>query len=432
MDKLAIAISAQREPSRGAGGVDSFLTGLVSSLGKLDGPEEYVIIGPRKDTGWLNPYLGPNQRLVSGPKVNYEQRPFTSFPPWSRPLARWTQRLLYDFVSLPSERQVPSSDGYYETLGCDIIHFPDQGFTVCALPSVFNPHDLQHLHFPQFFTPAIIRSRESTYRAGCHYAQVVVAASQWVKNDLVEQYGLSPRKIKVIPCAAPTQAMAEPTPALLETVKDKYHLPPAFAFYPAMLWEHKNHLRLFDALAYLRHEKGLVVQLVCTGYRHTDFWQKIEQRLKELDLNSQVQFLGMVSPEELRAIYRLSTFVVVPTLFEAASGPVFEAWYEGVPAACSTVTSLPEQVGDAALLFDPYSVDAIAHAVLCMATDERLRKELREKGKRRLMDFSWERTAKAYRAVYRLAAKRPLTEEDQMLLDWDWMQSPKRMDGQAV
>ena len=137
-------------------------------------------------------------------------------------------------------------------------------------------------------------------------------------------------------------------------------------------------------------------------------------------------------PEELRAIYKLSKFVIVPSLFEAASAPVFEAWYEGVPVACSTVTSLPEQAGDAALLFDPYSVDAIANTVRRMATDERLRRELTHKGRRRLMDFSWERTAKAYRAVYRLAAKRPLTEEDRWLLSSDWMQNPKRMNEEIL
>jgi glycosyltransferase involved in cell wall biosynthesis len=133
----------------------------------------------------------------------------------------------------------------------------------------------------------------------------------------------------------------------------------------------------------------------------------------------------MVSSEELRAIYKLAQFVIVPTLFEAASGPVFEAWYEGVPAACSTVTSLPEQAGDAALLFDPLSVEAIAEALQRMATDKNLRDELREKGRTRLLDFSWERTAKAYRAVYRRVANRPLSEEDRSLLNWDWMRTPK-------
>jgi glycosyltransferase involved in cell wall biosynthesis len=431
---LRVAINAQRSPNSGVGGVESVLIGLVSALGKLeDGDEEYILIGPWEDTDWLKSYMGPNQRLVRGPKPEDDQRPFETVPAWLRPAARSVHKWLYDFVNPPSNGfNVPLSKGFYENLGCDVIHFPDQRFTLCALPSVYNPHDLQHLHYPQFFTPGTLRWRESIYQAGCHYARVVVTGSQWIKNDIAEQYGINPNKIQVIPWGSPTHALSEPTQKLIQSVRKKYALPETFAFYPAMLWEHKNHLRLLDALAYLRDQKGLTVNLVCTGNLQSAFWPKIKAHLEKLNLQSQAQFLGMVPSDELRAIYKASQFVIVPTLFEAASGPVFEAWYEGVPAACSTVTSLPEQAGDAALLFDPFSVEAIAEVLQRMATDEHLRQDLIEKGKKRLDDFNWERTAKAYRAVYRRAAGRPLSEEDRLLLSWDWMRNPKPADVEAL
>ena len=197
----------------------------------------------------------------------------------------------------------------------------------------------------------------------------------------------------------------------------------SFAFYPAVTWPHKNHLRLLEALAALR-DRGVLVPLVCTGYREATHWPQIEARVRELNLDNQVQFLGIVPAQQLRAIYRLARFVVIPTLFEAASAPVFEAWNEGVPVACSTVTSLPQQVGDAALLFDPTSVEGIAAALVRMVTDESLRSTLVASGRRRLQDFSWERTARAYRALYRRAAGRRLTDEERVLLGWDWMAHP--------
>ena len=95
---------------------------------------------------------------------------------------------------------------------------------------------------------------------------------------------------------------------------------------------------------------------------------------------------------------------------------MFESWLEATPLACSTATILPEQAGDAALLFDPYSIPAIADAICRMATDSNLRAELVRRGQQRLQDFTWERTAKAYRAVYRRAARRFLTEEDRWIL----------------
>jgi glycosyltransferase involved in cell wall biosynthesis len=95
---------------------------------------------------------------------------------------------------------------------------------------------------------------------------------------------------------------------------------------------------------------------------------------------------------------------------------LFEAWQHETAAACSSVTSLPEQAADAALLFNPFSVEEIAVALKRMATDENLRRALRAKGARRLTDFSLERTAKAYRAVYRKIAGAALSSEDRRIL----------------
>ena len=89
-------------------------------------------------------------------------------------------------------------------------------------------------------------------------------------------------------------------------------------------------------------------------------------------------------------------------------------------------------MGDAALLFDPFSVEAIADTVRRMATDEQLRADLIRKGNWRLRDFDWERTAKAYRAVYRQAARYPLSDEDRWLLSWDWMESPQLAQKEAT
>ena len=248
---------------------------------------------------------------------------------------------------------MPFSDGFYESLGCDLIHFPYQMFALCALPSVFNPHDLQYRHFPQFFTVRELAWREMMYRGGCNLAQAVAVGSQWVKEDVVRQYHISPDKIQVIPWAPPTTALEAPSAEAVERVRKRYALSAPFAFYPAMGWEHKNHLRLLEALALLRDREGLRVNLVCTVSPASPFYARIRGGCEELKLGDQVQFLGLVLREELRSLYRLAQFVVVPTLFEAASGPVFEAWQDRAPVACSTATSLPEQAGDAALLFDP-------------------------------------------------------------------------------
>jgi glycosyltransferase involved in cell wall biosynthesis len=158
------------------------------------------------------------------------------------------------------------------------------------------------------------------------------------------------------------------------------------------------------------------VQLVCTGSRYDPFWPSIERGLQQHGVASQVRFLGHIPDADLRGLFRLATCVTVPSLFEANSLPVFEAWREGAPVACSNFTALPEQVGDAALLFNAEDHVSIGDAIATLMSDASLRGTLRERGRRRSQLFTWERSARAYRAVYRRAANQPLTDEDRRLL----------------
>jgi glycosyltransferase involved in cell wall biosynthesis len=242
----------------------------------------------------------------------------------------------------------------------------------------------------------------------------------------VHQYQINPQKVQVIPEGAPFQSCPELSQDFLNKIKKDYQLEPPFMLYPAITWPHKNHIGLLEALAHLRDKRNLSLRLVCVGARHDGFWPHIERRIYELKLESQVRFLGFVAEQDLRAIYRLADFLIEPSLFEASSLPIFEAWSEGTPIACSDVTALPEQVSNAGLLFDPNSVESIADAISRMAVSKEVRETFRARGYQRLNDFDWKRTAKAYRAVYRRAARFPLSEEDRWLLEWDWMSEPNR------
>jgi glycosyltransferase involved in cell wall biosynthesis len=422
---VRVAINAQIMPNSGAGGIETVLMALTA-LTQLDGPEEYFFIGPWERPDWLQPLLGSDKRIIRGPqpstKTRWNSGPLQHLKPALEPLlpgAHKLKRLLSSPSASKARDGVPVSDGFYEQLGCDVIHFPFQSFVRCALPTVYNPHDLQHLYFPQFFARSELAWREALYPAACRAAHTVVVASSFVKQDLVGYYQLEPEKVQLIPWAAPPlqQAADYSASEAFIRLKAKYQLTDAsFALYPAMTWEHKNHIRLLEALALLREKQGLKIHLICTGQQNK-FWPTIEQRLFDLGLQEQVRFLGIIPYEELCALYDAAQFVIIPTLFESASAPLFEAWQHGVPVACSSVTSLPEQAAHAALLFDPFSVEEIALAVSQMASDEALRAELRRRGARRIRDFSLERTAKMYRAVYRRAAGHALSEEDRQLLN---------------
>jgi len=424
---LRIAIEAQIYPH--SGGISSVLIGLVSSLGKLcDSDDEYLIICPPEDPDWLKPYLGPNQSIRVRSAASNQQSGAESLKKMLgplRPSVRKVYRKIFPALTDPSPDEVPISDGFYESLGCDVLHIPFQNFVMSSLSTIYNPHDLQHLHHPEFFDSTEIARRNNLFSTGCRLAHTVVTGSQWVKQDLLNHYPLSPAKIQVIPWAPPTEAYSEPRAEILQEVKQKYSLPEIFGFYPAFTWAHKNHLRLIDAIALLRNRDGLTVNFVFVGGR-TSFATKLDNYILHHNLSNQVWTLGEVPTDVLRALYSMAQFVAIPTLFEASSLPIYEAWQHLIPVACSNVTSLPEQAADAALIFDPMSVDSIAGAINRMTTEPELRQQLIVRGQKRLKDFSWDRTARAYRAVYRRAAGVNLTEEDQHLLNWDWMKEDKK------
>jgi glycosyltransferase involved in cell wall biosynthesis len=409
---LNVAINAQLIPGSGAGGTQTFLIGLVNALGRLDGPEHYVLVGPREEPDWLRPYIGKNQRIACGTRTQALKRvlrPLKSLVTAARRGASWISN---DAAGWP---RLAQSNGFFEGLGCEVVHFPYQHFMLSRLPAIFNPHDLQHVHYPQFFSETDLTWREVTYGAACRAATTVVVHSNFVKQDVIRHYGIEASRVQVILSPPPIEAYREPPSATLEAVRVNYRLPERFAFYPAMTWEHKNHVRLLDATAVLRDQRGVKLNLICTG-RQTEFFVRIRKKIDELRLGEQVRFLGMISPEHLRAVYRLAQFVVLPSLFEGAGLPLVEAWVEGTPVTCSGVTSLSEFAGDAALMFDPFSATAIADAMLRMATDEPLLRHLKQRGLEQVKPFKWETSAKTYRALYRRAAGQVLNEEDQWLL----------------
>lgn len=423
MDPLHIAIDAQISPAK-AGGVSQAIIGLVHALGQLDDSDErYAVVISKEEADWLKPFIGPNQRLIV--RAQASKSPMRELVK-KKLYPLWKKVRQVESVKSSAIAQSQVTNSFLKRLGCQVLHIPHQHFTFTSLPTIYTPHDLQHVHYPQFFTQAQFEWRERVYGDGCRLSKVVIAASQWVKDDLIQHFQLDAKKVQVIPWGVPTLAYAAPSPDTLVTVRDKYQLEQNFIFFPAVTWPHKNHIRLLEAIAQLRDHQNIKVNLVCTGSQYQPFWPTIEKQISALNLGEQVKFLGFVPDVDLRAIYRLAQCLVMPTLFESDSFPIYEAWLEGTPVICSNVTSLPVQVMDAAILFDPNDTASIANAIATADTNAQVRQELTKRGYQRLKDFNWEQTAKAYRALYRQTAGRALTDEDKHLLSWDWMMYPQR------
>jgi glycosyltransferase involved in cell wall biosynthesis len=392
--------------------VQQVVIGLAAGLTSIAPPDLEISYRCYPDgPEWLRPYVDAK-----------EQFKFVAPAPAPPGAKSWASRNLplarRAYHSLMPPPPVPRSDGSLEVLAPDIVHFPHQAAFLTGVTSIFHPHDLQHLHLPQFFAKREIATRESRYRAFCKQAALVAMATSWGRDDILRAYSLAPDKVAVVPLAPVVDMYPQLTEAELQSLRADLRLPNDFCFYPAQTWPHKNHERLLKAVSQLRRSTGLVVPLVFSGSA-TPYREHLIQVVHELGLGDDVRWVGFVDPSQLRGLYRLARCVVVPTLFESASQPIFEALSSGVAVACSNVTATPRQVGDAAIIFDPYSVDEIAAAVKRLWTDLRLRQGLVERGKARIAQFSWERTARHFAAYYRLLTGHSVSAEDWTLLSAD-------------
>jgi glycosyltransferase involved in cell wall biosynthesis len=413
---LTIALHAELPLGGLAGGIEQFLMSLVGALGRLDdGPERYVLVAMPGNEQRLAEAMGANQRLVVRPRQGGKAAIVRHLGRLAEVVAPWYARVQYRLLGAAAFKPV-ESDGFLESLDCDVVHFPFQYFENTKIPSVYNPHDLQHRHYPEFFTAAEVAQRDVLHGSSCRLATAVAAESFAAKADIIAQYRVPAEKVAAIPRGAPTLFYRTPVPEDAEAIRRQYALPSRFMFYPAQFWPHKNHVRLLKSLARLRDTRGIVANLVCTG-RPAHDWPQVRTEARALQLDDQVTFLGYVEPGHLRALYRLADFLVFPSLFEGGGFPLLEAFQEGAPVTCSTVTSLPEYGGDAVLLFDPQSLDAMADAIRKMWCDADLRQSLRDRGTARARLFTWEQTARTYRALYRKLAGRELSSDDANLLE---------------
>lgn len=396
-----------------SGGTQQAVIGLACGLSEIsDGLEVYQFLVYEDAHDWLKPFLGGTCRALPCGRA-----PRT---PWKRRIrALPGARRLVDATYWLAGRQLvrlPQAPEVVTPAAIDVMHFTCQLGFLISVPSIYQPWDLQHLHLPELFPTRARVHREVTYRAFCRQAQLVVCPTQWGKRDLIAHYQLPPNKICVVPCAPVNRQYPIPSPADLAATRERLQLPPAFAYYPAQTWKHKNHLTLLDAIALLRDKYDIRVPLVCSGGLN-DFYPTIRRRMEELGLADAVRFLGFVSPLELQCLYRLCRCVVLPTLFEGWGMPLLEAYQAGAPVACSAIGPLLEQAEDGALLFDPRCPLNIASALRALWADGGMRAALAQRGLRIVGQYSWERTARVFRAHYRRLAGRPLTEEDKMLLE---------------
>jgi glycosyltransferase involved in cell wall biosynthesis len=226
-------------------------------------------------------------------------------------------------------------------------------------------------------------------------ADRVIAISEAARDDMVETLGLDPDRIDVTPLGVRvTEDAAAVEESELRRRLDLGDRPVVLCV--SQKRSHKNLARLVEAVA------GLDAVLVLPG-SPTAHEEELRALAARLGAGERVRFPEWLEQEELEGLYRLASCFVLPSFEEGFGLPVLEAMARGAPVCCSDRSALPEVAGDAALLFDPASVEAIRDAVARVLGDPALAADLAERGRRRAASFTWRRTAEATLAVYERA-----------------------------
>jgi glycosyltransferase involved in cell wall biosynthesis len=284
--------------------------------------------------------------------------------------------------------------------GVELVHsLATTGPARGAFRRVVTVHDLIYKVHPEAHFGLLSLGMAMLVPLSVKRATRVIAVSQSTRNDLVKHLHVDGGRIDVVPNGVGTPPDLEPLPeAGLRASLGAGQRP--IVLCTSAKRPHKNLLRLLDAVASIPAERRPLT--VLTGYP-TEYEGELRERVATLGITDDVRILGWVPQAQLEGLYAAATCLVFPSLYEGFGLPVLEAMARGVPVASSNRSSLPEVAGDAALLFDPQDIGAIAAAVERLLGDAGERECLAARGRAQAARFTWRACAEATVASYERA-----------------------------
>jgi glycosyltransferase involved in cell wall biosynthesis len=363
-------------------GIGTYIRNLIRALANLDSDSHYTLVSYQSDV-----------QELSGLPANFE-------------IAIYKRQ----DTGLAAQVTFPL---YLRRFWADLYHIP---LNVVSLfmpkPYVVTVHDMSSLLFEKV-PRAQRRFRLYQFRRGLERAARIVAVSNATRRDVEGLFGIPSERIRQIYNAPDPKFLEDGTRLQMperQRILDRYQIDYPFLLYVGTIRPQKNIPRLVEAFAVLRgqledHPLYKDLRLIIIGdeiSRHP----AVRRTVIQTRMEHAVRFLGFVPFDTLRTFYASAAAFVFPSLYEGFGLPPLEAMASGTPVVTSNISSLPEVVGDAAVLVNPENVFEIARGIREALTNEHLRAALIEKGHQQARRFSWESTARQVLEIYRdLAAQ---------------------------
>lgn len=360
-------------------GIGRYTRDLIRAAVSLDSAHEFVLLGPygAQPPSWLTGY----------PRVRW-----TTLPAPSRAMGALWHRLKFP---APAE---------WITGPVDLFHAPDYLAPPCRQArQVITVHDLSFLRHPEYADPALARFLSSTVPGAVRRAALVLADSEFTRSELLSLLNLPPSRVAVVYGGVGPEFHPPGDSDGTAAVARRYDLEAGYVLFVGRIEPRKNIGTLLKAYRLLVDQKDEAGTLVIAGGRGW-LYEPIFRLADELRLAEHVRFLGHVPDPDLPALMSGASVFVFPSYYEGFGLPPLEAMACGTPVVAGDAGSLPEVLGDAALMVPPEDVGALAAAIRRAQTDKSLRDQLRARGLDRAARFTWDAAAKQLLDAYEQAA----------------------------
>lgn len=365
---------------------------LLRHFEKIDRENEYTIFLPEAPMIDL-----PKEREGWKYKILKPKRLWTKI---ALPLALYTARQKADVFFSPT-------------------HYIPRFSPIKTIATIF---DLSFLHFPESFLKKDLWQLTNWTKFSAENTDHIITISNSSKEDIISSYGIDKNKISVAYAGYDSEKFkvlasrsgqsaklkVEKMNKVLLRIKRKYKTGDDYIIYIGTLQPRKNLIRLIEAFARIEGDLKLVIVGKTTGEGKQGWkFQEILETPKKLGVEERVKFLGFVPTEDLPYLLSGSLTFTLPSLWEGFGIPVLEAMACGIPVIVSNVSSLPEVVGDAGLLVDPYSIDQIEQAIRTIVSDKKLGEKYSKAGIEQAKKFSWEKMTRTVIKVFEKVNKNP-------------------------
>ncbi|HUQ33650.1 MAG TPA: glycosyltransferase family 1 protein [Pyrinomonadaceae bacterium] len=373
---LRIAIDAH-SVGTGLAGNESYITNLIEALAELDTENRYTLYVTKREAIERFSNRWPHVRVQ-------RTRPHT-------PLVRVPLTLAAELRRRP----------------VDLLHVQYTAPPFAPCPVVATIHDLSFEHLPQTFKRRSRMQLQLTVRRTARQAARILVPSEHTLRDICETYRIEQERVAVTPLAAPGHFAPVLNEGEVRRVRERYHLKGEYILAVGSIQPRKNLAQLIAAYADLRRARphANLPKLALVG-KLAWLYDETLRAIKECGLSDLTVLTGYVTEADLPALYTGALCFVYPSYFEGFGLPPLEAMQCGTPVIAGNRTSLPEVVGKAGLLVDPFDKNSIAAALARMIDDADLRADLNVKGIERAKHFSWRETARLTLQAYKRATGR--------------------------